>query len=433
MYCGYVTTIQELRKHGNADRLQVTTLFMNSVIVGMDYTVGQRVVFFPVDGQLSEEFCRDNDLVRRKDEHGMPAGGYLDPVKRNIKAIRLRGEKSEGLALPIESLENYCDVDTLRDGDQITMLNGHEICRKYIPRHNQSAHVDKVSKTRSNRERDAEQFPFFSQHIDTQQLAYNRSAFVPGDICYITLKCHGTSARTANTIEVSERKKSLLDRLLRRPQRFDRAYKSVSGTRRTVLRSYDGGYYGDNAFRQKYHDLFSERLPKGMEAFYEICGWVDGTTPIMGKCKNRLTGDKEFVRKYGDETVFSYGCEPGENRCFVYRMTMTNEDGYVVELPWHQVKVECEKMGVEHVPEFDCFIYTTWEDLMERVERFYDGEDPIGKSHVREGVVVRIDNRPSFTAYKHKNYNFKCLEGIIKDNADAPDMEEAEELIDEGV
>ena len=44
-------------------------------------------------------------------------------------------------------------------------------------------------------------------------------------------------------------------------------------------------------------------------------------------------------------------------------------------------------------------------------------------------VVVRIDNRPSFTAYKHKNFNFKCLEGIIKDTSDAPDMEEAEELI----
>ena len=66
---------------------------------------------------------------------------------------------------------------------------------------------------------------------------------------------------------------------------------------------------------------------------------------------------------------------------------------------------------------------------MERVEKYYDGADPVGKSHVREGVVVRIDNRPSFTAYKHKNFSFKCLEGIIKDTSDAPDIEEAEELI----
>ncbi len=42
---------------------------------------------------------------------------------------------------------------------------------------------------------------------------------------------------------------------------------------------------------------------------------------------------------------------------------------------------------------------------------------------------MRIENRPSFTAYKHKNFGFKCLEGIVKDNSDAPDMEEQEELI----
>ena len=60
-------------------------------------------------------------------------------------------------------------------------------------------------------------------------------------------------------------------------------------------------------------------------------------------------------------------------------------------------------------------------------ECYYDGADPIGKSHVREGVVCRIVNRPKFTAYKHKNFAFKVLEGIIKDTAAAPDMEEQQE------
>ena len=110
-------------------------------------------------------------------------------------------------------------------------------------------------------------------------------------------------------------------------------------------------------------------------------------------------------------------------------MTMTNEDGFAVELPWEQVQIECEKLGVKCVPTFEKFVFTTWEDLMERVEKHYDGADPIGKTHVREGVVVRIDNREKFTAYKHKNFSFKVLEGIIKDKADAPDMEEAEELV----
>lgn len=48
-----------------------------------------------------------------------------------------------------------------------------------------------------------------------------------------------------------------------------------------------------------------------------------------------------------------------------------------------------------------------------------------------EGVVVRIDNRESFTAYKDKVFEFKVIEGIAKDNSDAPDIEEAEEIIKE--
>ena len=70
--------------------------------------------------------------------------------------------------------------------------------------------------------------------------------------------------------------------------------------------------------------------------------------------------------------------------------------------------------------------------LEEVAERYYDGPDPIGKTHVREGVVCRILNKPKFTAYKHKNFSFKLIEGIAKNDAEAPDMEEAQEVLDEG-
>ena len=102
----------------------------------LSYKDGQRVVFFPSDGQLSEEYANDNKLVRVKDENGNNVGGYMDPNKRNVTAIRLRGEKSEGLILPIDTLSKYTDINKLKDGDQITVLGGHEICKKYIPRGN---------------------------------------------------------------------------------------------------------------------------------------------------------------------------------------------------------------------------------------------------------------------------------------------------------
>lgn len=429
MYCGYITTIKQIRKHNNADRLQCAKVFGNNIIVDLTYTEGKRVVYFPVDGQLSKEYATENNLIRLKDENGNNIGGFLDPDKRNIRALKLRGEISDGLVMSIETLSKYVDVNTLKDGDQITVLNGHEICKKYIPKSTKRHATSYKSGKKYNKKREKESvsYPFFVEHTDTGQLAYNENAFEVGDTCYITLKMHGTSGRTSNSVEVAKKKRNpILKRVFHLQDKESKSYNTISGTRRTILRNYDGGYYGNNEFRRKYHDFFKDKLPKGMEVFYEIVGYVSENKPIMGTCSNKLVKDKEFQKQYGDETLFSYGCENGENDCYVYRMTMTNEDGYVVELPWEQVELECEKMGVKCVPLFEKFIYTTHDDLMKRVESYYDGTDPVGRTHIREGVVVRIDNRPSFTAYKHKNINFKILEGIIKDTSDSPDMEEME-------
>ena len=98
------------------------------------------------------------------------------------------------------------------------------------------------------------------------------------------------------------------------------------------------------------------------------------------------------------------------------------------------MRYRCEQMGVKTVPVLDkCTVpydghdYPTPGDWVKaRAEVHYDGPDPVGKTHVREGVVVRILNRPKFCAYKHKNWSFKALEGIVKVEAEAPDMEEAD-------
>ena len=267
MYCAYITTLKDLRKHDNADRLQCATVFGNNVIVDLSYKNGQKVVYFPTDGQLGKEFAEENNLVRKKDEHGNNIGGYLDPDKRNITALKLRGEKSDGLVLPIEVLSKYTDIEQLMDGEQITTLNGTEICRKYIPRAN---HRNLNPKSGNGKKRNPKEeklkisYPFFVEHIDTQQLAYNEKAFKPGDTCYITLKMHGTSARTMNAVEITKKKRpKLIKRLFQVNDKQIKTYKFVSGTRRCTLRDYEGGWYGSNAFREKYHNFFKTRLPKG--------------------------------------------------------------------------------------------------------------------------------------------------------------------------
>lgn len=434
MYCAYITTLKGLRKHSNADRLQCVEVFGQNVIVDLSYKDGQRVIFFPSDGQLSEEYASDNNLVRVKDANGNNIGGYMNPDKRNVTAIRLRGEKSEGLVLPIETLSKYTDITKLKDGDQITVLDGHEICKKYIPKSNRRSGSRTANKEKKKKENTVT-YPYFEEHKDTAQLAYNMSAFKPGDTVYITRKMHGTSARTMKTIKVTKKKNNFFRRLLHMKTRYKKEVSVVSGSRRVVLKDMNNndGYYSDNSFRKKYHDLLKDKLPEGFEIFYEIVGYVNESTPIMGSVSNNKVKDKEFKKKFGDTTVFSYGCEPGENEMYVYRMTATTSDGTVVELPWETVELWCEKLGVKHVPDLEKFIYTTPEDLRERVNKYLDGmpADEVGRTHIAEGVVVRIDNRDSFTAFKDKTFEFKVCEGIIKDNSDVPDMEEAEELFEE--
>ena len=427
MYCAYVTELKGLRKHSNADRLQCCEVFGNNVIVDLSYNEGQKVVYFPVDGQLSEEFANDNNLVRKKDENGNNVGGYLDPNKRNITALRLRGEKSDGLVLPIEVLSKYTDVSKLNAGDQITMLDDHEICRKYIPKRNQRRTSTNGSKKANKKEKITSDFPYFLQHKDTAQLAYNMSAFKEGDTCYITRKMHGTSARTSNSLEITKKKRNLiLKKVFKLKDKEYRSFKPVTGTRRVVLKDYEGGYYGSNAFRQKWHDFFKDKLPTGFCVFYEIVGWVDKDKTIMPICENKKVKDKEFTKKFGSHTIFSYGCEEGENDIYVYRITATVDDGTVVELPWEIVKVYCDMWGVKHVPELEKFMFTTPEDLKERVAKYNDNmpADEIGKTHIAEGVVVRIDNRKEFTAYKDKVWEFKCLSGIALDTINPDEVDE---------
>ena len=435
-HVGYIVKINELHKHSNADRLQIATIFSNNVIVDLNTQIGDIGIYFPIDLQLSEEYCKENDLVRRKDENGNPAGGYLDPEKRNIRAMKLRGEKSEGLFMPLTSLA-YTGETKFEVGNKIDIVNGHEICRKYIPRGKSSVAAGKQgNKTRKHSVPIA---PLFAEHADTEQLVYNMNAFKLGDQIEITLKMHGTSFRVAHLPVFQGYKRSLLDRLFHREGTPIYDWDYISGTRRCVLSSFDGGFYGNNEFRKPVEDFFRGKLYKNETVYGEIVGYVNESQPIMPSVSNKKTNDKKFIKQYGEDTVFSYNCEPGQSDFYVYRMTMTNEDGDVVEYTPDFMRYRCEQMGAKCVPvmwrgyldEPDDWTgdnFNPGEFVKQIAEEYYDGPDPIGKTHVREGVVIRIVNRPKFCAYKHKNWYFKCIEGIIKNDATIPDMEEAEEL-----
>ena len=463
MHCGYIVKVENLRPHGNADRLQIATFFGNDTCVGLNTVLGEIGIYFPTDLQLSVEYCNANNLVRKKDENGNNIGGYMDPDKRNVTAVRLRGERSDGLFMPLSSLTfTGVNMDDLNIGDTITVVNGVEICRKYIPRGNKRKGGGQSEGNRT-RKKKVPVAPLFSEHADTEQLAYNLAAFKPNDQIEVSLKMHGTSQRTGYLPTLKGYKRTLLDYILRREGTpiYDWGY--VTGTRRTVLENYEGGYYGDNEFREIHSKVFEGKLHKGESVYYEVVGFTTTGVPIMSSSSNAKLNDKDFVKQYGDTTVFSYGCEPTgkktmygqdeegtfsieqdapQSDMYVYRMILTTEEGHVVEYSPDYMRYRCEQMGIKTVPVFEKFYIPNEEELSalgvsageyvkEIVNKYLNAEpDPIGKTHIKEGVVVRIINRPKFAAYKDKVFEFKVIEGLIKSAASAPDIEEAEDILD---
>lgn len=462
MYNVYVCKVKNIRPAENADRLNACEVFGITTIVDKSVNENDLYVYFPTDGQISEEFGKANDLFRRKDENGNPAGGFIDPVKRNIGAIRLRGNKSEGLVLPLTCLASFGDISNLAEGDIVSTFNGHVIAEKYVP-----TYKSKVSQSTARGERDRKsakkcriKYPFFAEHIDTPQLRFNMDMFKPGDIICLTEKVHGTSSRNAYQTAIVGEKGFFLTKLIAHsnwlPKKWRMSAQShltpktemryLIGTRRTVLTNNStGGFYGNDDFRKAWGERFKGKLLPGEECFGEIAGFYKdnygGAVPIMSRGDNTKTKDKQFIKQYGKTTTFSYGCtetgyytygdgtheERPLNRYFVYRMTYTTPEGVVIEYPWDLVKQRAEQMGFETVPELERFIYTTEEDFLARIAKYEDIPSTIDSSHIIEGVVIRKMNGTRFDVAKDKSYNFKVLENLIKVDAEVPDMEEIEE------
>lgn len=497
-YSAVIAKLVNVRAHPNADRVALATVCGNQVVVGLNARESDLGVFFPDDGVLSIDMAHANNLFNdgslNKDD--TKTGYFSNPPR--VRAQNFRGEKSYGFWIELESLTwTEVDLSTLEEGFQFTELNGHEVCRKYInPATLRAAHGSAKAKAKA---RVAKRFAALKEHFDTKQLRQEIGSIPEGSVLYLTEKVHGTSGRTGNVI--AERKliepplttytdlKGLQGVLKVIPRPFGRpirqatkflvntfflcigavvgfinrvfplrpGYQVISGTRRVVLdpkQEIEQGWYSGKKFRVQVHKMFEQlNIPKGLTFYYEIAGFDETGSPIMSPQSIEKIDDKKLLkdlrRLYGDTMTYSYGCDPlGDKkyRVFVYRATLTSEDGFEVELPWAKVKDLCKKLGLEHVQEVTPPIEYNlqglfngeseyWGDkswtelLLEKVQNHLDEPSGIDKRHIIEGVCTRYEAPDgSISILKDKSFGFKLLEGIIKSNPDTVDIEEVESV-----
>lgn len=455
MYQAVIAKLERVRKHSNADKLQIANCMGYQVIVGLDAKDDDVVILFPDDGQLSHDYIFNNNLYNKAELNKDPEAktGFFDH-KRRVKCQTFRGEKSEAYVADISSLMyTGADLSTLIVGTKFDELNSMGVCCKYITeatRKASSGNGPNQDKIKLN----AILKKMFPEHIDTDQIRFARDEDLIG-LVTLTHKLHGTSARTGyiNTpIEVPlswyhkvwnnyisfmdgfthfipwSNKEAESKSYFHPSVRYD--WKVLFGTRRVIK-----GPVQEKAtdYRSLCAKELAPHINKGEIWYYEIVGYEDTGASIMQSVSTKEM-PKEFQKRFGETITYKYGCLSGTCDIYIYRITHQNEDGVIYELPWAQVKDKCNRAGIKHVPEIEVyhcesFDYTSY--LKERIEYHTEEVDiaePIDASHIREGVCVRIDNLETgkMKIFKNKTFAFKVLEGIAKANDDSVDTEEAE-------
>lgn len=409
-YKALVTRIQ-VRPHPNADKLQIGSCAGYQVIVGKDVANNTLGLFFEQGGQLSKEFATANDLVRRKDEQGNPAGGMFEE-KRRVKGISLRGVRSEGFWCELDKLAFAGDYSSLTEGEELDVFNEVPICNKYVTPATRSAR--RAVARKQNR--------MFAKHIETEQYLRNAHLIPEDALVYVTEKLHGTSARFGYVLDETPIKRNLFGRFLGWLLRWPKTkteWKYLNGSRNVVLA--DGattdGYYNSNFRVEATRGIV---LQKGEVIYGEIVGYISPDTTIMARhSTNKLP---ELKQQYGDVITYSYGCEPGEFKLFVYRITQVNEDGYAVELSWNQVQQRCRQLGLKTVPQIMPVLFGPPGSIHDVCK---EGPSCLDNRHVVEGVVLRYESPQGTGWLKYKTYAFGVMEGYLKDRDDYVDTEEA--------
>jgi RNA ligase (TIGR02306 family) len=112
-----ITKVLDINKHPNADKLELITVKGWQVVAQKDlYKIGDLVIYCPIDAVLPVELSDKMDVTK-----------YLS--KGRVKTVKLRGEYSQGLLIPI----SFIDDDILKsvfEGEDVKEVLG---ITKYEP------------------------------------------------------------------------------------------------------------------------------------------------------------------------------------------------------------------------------------------------------------------------------------------------------------
>lgn len=377
-YCATVVKIKNLIDLAGFDNLKATNIFGYQVLVGKDTdTLG---VFFPAETQLSDMYCYKNNLYRHGDKNEYPDKKGFFEDNRRVRAIKFKGNTSNGFFMPLSSLEPIISEETLnelKEGDSFDTLDGVEICRKYVVKTKEARPQQQANRGFVRADK-----LYFPEHIDTENFFRNLENLDKSKEIIVTQKLHGTSIRIANTLV--NRKKTFIERVAS----FFGAhiqmteYANLYGSRKVIkdANNPNQAHYYDTDIWTMEGKKLDTVLPENYIVYAELVGW----TPEGA----------ELQRDY------NYAVPKGQCEMYVYRIAIVNGRGQTTDLSWDAVKEFCTNNAIKHVPEL-------WRGKLQDFNaqdymdvRYYENGhsnavwlgDPLGKEKiVDEGVCIRFE------------------------------------------
>lgn len=310
-------------------------------------TVGDLKVCFTAETQLSHEYAHHNNLYREAELNADPnEKGYLEKNRR-VRALKLKGHRSDALLMPLESLapilaggqpiadwEKALLIESFQEGDTFDRLGDFEVCRKYeIPVKPNPRGASKIVKAFKRVDK-----KIFPEHLETD--AYWRSKHIlrPGREVIITQKLHGTSLRVGRVPCLRE--KGRIEKFLNRwfPT-VDHTYDAVFGSRKVIkdVNNPNQDHYYDSDIWTEYGKTIADLIPEG----YIVYGELIGFTP-----------DGAAIQK-----SYTYEAAPGKSELYVYRVATINAQGTLADLSWDAVKEFCIARGLKWTPEMARFTF----------------------------------------------------------------------------
>lgn len=438
-YLAKIVKIDNFHKHSDPEvtKLKCCCIDGFNIITGIDSEPGL-YVYFPTACCINPKFLSYANLYRHGELNvDQTKTGMFDDNGR-VKAIRLRGELSEGFIIPIVVLENWVmstvNVELkVEEGTEFDSIE-HDgktfwVNKKYIPKNTRtpgapgSGNSGKGKQPKGLDKIIENQFRF---HYDTVLIKKCPHVLHPSDLISITSKVHGASGISAYVLCKQELNwKQKIARWLTGEEfdKYDYLYSSRSVIKNQYYnKSVQGGFYGVDVWKYA-DDIVRPCLSKGMTAYYEIIGFL----PNGGYIQKNY--DYGCLPPVGDE-AYTYG---KHFKVQIYRVTITDVSGKVHEFSAREVQLWAQMVGLTPVEQYyygyakdlypDLDPSEHWnENFLSKLandKKFYmECNSPTCDNKVpHEGIVIKIENMKS-EAFKLKCFKFLDGEGKALDKGE---------------